>query len=123
MIEVLEIISQAMEEMNINYAYEEWTEKPRYPYFVGDYDEVEPMSEDGQHEYVFTLVGFNRGSRLSLEEVKNQVEAFFTVEGKSYITESGSGVVISYASTSPRPTGNGEIKRIDIILKIKEWRV
>ena len=52
-IEVLGIIDNLLSEAGINYEYLEWTSDMVYPYWVGDYQEVEPLSEDGMCESTF----------------------------------------------------------------------
>lgn len=119
--EVLAFISSQLTEAGINYEYGEWTSDVSYPYFVGEYSESEPMTEDGLHEADFILNGFTKGSWLDLEEAKNKIENVFTFN--TSILANGSGVDVSYSGSLIIPTGNAELKRIQINLKIKEWKV
>lgn len=123
--ETLKLISDAMEEMAIEYGFIEYSGDPIvYPYFVGEYQEFEPMTEDGLHESTFMLTGYSRESWLALEEAKEKITNYFgSVSGKTVITANGSGVAVFYSDAQVIPTGDAELKRIQINLKIKEWKV
>lgn len=123
--EVLTIIKNAMVELGLEYGFCEYSGNPVvYPYFVGEYTETEPFTEDGLQESAFLLTGFSRGSWLALEDAKERIKDYFDpVSGKTVITESGSGVAVFYANGLPVPTADAELKRIQINLTIKEWRV
>lgn len=121
---VLKTIDDAMSEMGINYEYMEWTSAPVYPYFTGEYQEVVSMDEDGQQETQFILNGFARGEGafLALENAKEQIKEYLQ-DGRLVSTEK-SVVAIFYANTLANlPTGDAELKRIQINLTIKEWKV
>lgn len=121
----LKIIKDAMKELGLEYGFGEYSAKPVvYPYFVGEYTETEPFTEDGLQESTFLLTGYSRGSWLALEDAKERIENYFNrVSGKTVITESGSGVAVFYANSLIAPTADAELKRIQINLTIKEWRV
>lgn len=122
--DILKIISDAMDEMHLNYEFMEWSAEPVYPYFVGEYQEVELLSEDGLQECTFILTGFSRTTWLALEEAKSKIENYFNkISGKTVIAESGNAVAIFYATSFPVQTGDAELKRIQINLTIKEWKV
>lgn len=126
--EVLKIIDNAMFFLGIEYGFVEYAGnrhgKVVYPYFVGEYQETEPYTEDGMQEATFLLTGFSRGSWLELEEAKEKIEKHFNkVSGKVGITSSGSAVAIFYAHSLIVPTGDAELKSIQINLSIKEWKV
>jgi len=95
-----------------------------YPYFVGEYQEIEPYTEDGLQETMFMLNGFSRGSWSALEEAKEKIERHYSkVDGNRMITANGTAVVIFYANSLIVPTGDAELKRIQINLRVKEWKV
>lgn len=128
--EALKMISDAMSEMGLSYEFMEWTSEPVYPYFTGEYQEIEASGEDGQQETAFLLNGFARESGegktayLELEEAKETIKAYFpAIGGKKAITDKGSVIAIFYANGLVVPTGNDELKRLQIDLMIKEWRV
>ena len=120
----LQIIASAMSDMGLNYAFGVWNGDPVYPYFVGEYQETPSTTEDGLQESTFVLTGFTRGSWLELEEAKEQIEKHFNrVSGKTVIADSGSAVAVFYAHSLVVPTGDAELKRIEINLDVKEWKV
>ena len=123
--EILKIISDAMASLGLEYGFAEYAGDPVvYPYFVGEYTETESTTEDGLQETTFLLTGFSRETWLALEEAKEKIENYFNrVSGQTVISESGSGVAIFYAHSLIVPTGDAELKRIQINLSIKEWKV
>ena len=121
---VLKIISDAMSELHLNYRFMEWKTKPIYPYFTGEYQESEPTTEDGFQESTFILNGFTRESWEALEDAKESIQNYFNkVSGKTVIAEDGSAVAVFYLTSTVIPTGDAELKRIQINLEIKEWSV
>lgn len=122
---VLKAVSDGMAAIGMNYEYREWTDDPVYPYFVGEYQEFEPMNEDGMQETSFLLTGFTRGSYLELEEAKEKIEKKFNpITGYKVSTDQGSVEAIFYASTLTNiPTGDAELKTLQINLLVKEWKV
>lgn len=121
-IEALNFIGSLMKSLSVPYKFTEWKgDIPEY-YFTGEYQEVESLTkeENGFQETSFILNGFTRGEWLLLEEVKTKIEKALP---KQAMTESGSVVAIFYAQAFPVPTGDAELKRIQINLTIKEWKV
>lgn len=126
--DALKIISDAMESLGLNYAFMEYHVEPDeevpLQYFVGEYQEIEPLYENGLQESSFLLTGFSRGTWLALEEAKEAICNYFNkISGKTVIAKDGSAVAIFYANSLVVPTGNAELKRIQINLDVKEWRV
>lgn len=125
---VLKIISDGMEHLGLEYDLGTHSGdaegKPIYPYFVGEYQEIEPSTEDGLMDGTFMLTGFHRGSWLALEDAKEKIQNYFNkVSGKIVMAHDGSAVAIFYANSFPIRTGDAELKRIQINLTIKEWKV
>jgi hypothetical protein len=122
--QVLKIISDDMATLGLEYDFGTYKKSPVvYPYLVGEYQETEPMTEDGLQETTFLLTGFNRGAWLALEEVIEKIEKYYGSSGKTVTTDSGSGVAIFYAGTLIVPTGDAELTKIQVNLRIKEWKV
>lgn len=123
----LKIISDAMESLGLNYAFGDYkTEKGQYPpiYYVGEYQEIASTKETGEQESQFILTGTTRGTWLALEETKEDIRSYFNkVSGKTVIAKDGSAVAIFYANSFVVPTGDAELKRIQINLDVKEWSV
>ena len=123
--QALKIISDTMNALGLEYGFGEYSGNPVvYPYFVGEYTEVEMFDESGLQESNFLLTGFSRASWLELEDAKERIEKQFNrVSGKIGITEIGSAVVIHYSHALVVPTGDAELKSIQINLNVKEWKV
>lgn len=120
-IEALAYVKKLLNEIGINYEFGEWVGKIVYPYFVGEFHESESQNEDGKQDTLFVLNGFNRGKMLNLLQAKEKIEAFF--KEHRTILPNGNGIVIMYSYGEPIPTGEDELKRIQINLNIKEWKV
>lgn len=120
----LKIIADAMKELGLNYRFMEWKTKPSYPYFTVEYQESEPTTEDGFQEAIFILNGFTRDSWDALEDAKESIQNYFNkVSGKTVMADDGSAVAVFYLTSTVIPTGDAELKRIQINLEIKEWSV
>lgn len=121
----LKIISDAMSALGLEYSFGRYTKKHVvYPYFVGEYQETESVTEDGLQESTFLLTGFSRDTWLTLEDAKERIALYFNrVSGKTVITDNGSAVAVFYAHSLIIPTEDAELKRIQINLNIKEWTV
>lgn len=123
---VLKVISDGMDAMKLEYDFVRFRKDPiPETYFVGEYTETEPLNEDGMQETTFLLTGFSRAeSWLELEDAREQIERYFgKVSGKTVIAEDGSVVAVFYADTQIIPTGDAELKSIQINLHVKEWSV
>lgn len=123
--EVRKIINNAMTSLGLEYSFMRYDKNPVvYPYFVGEVTETESVTEDGLQESTFLLTGFSRGKWLELEEAREKIEKHFNrVSGLTVITDSGSGVAIFYAHSLVVPTGDAELKKVQINLSVKEWKV
>lgn len=119
----LGFIADRLDIAGIPYCFEEWTKEIQYPYFVGEYTELEAGKEDGEKESTFILTGTSRGSWIELEKIKAEIRKIFPDEGITAILEDKTGIAVFYSSAMLIPTGADELKRIQINLKVKEWRV
>jgi hypothetical protein len=122
---LLKVVSDGMTELGLEYEFGEYTKEPIvYPYFVGEYTETEPMTEDGLQETSVLLTGFSRGKWLTLENAKAKIENYFNkVYGKTVMVDDGSAVAVFYGNSLIVPTGDEELKKIQINLQCKEWKV
>lgn len=119
--ETLKYIRDALGKAGINYEFGEWSREIKYPYFTGEYQESPTANEDGCRDTAFILNGFSRGLYLELEKAKETIENTFT--HSATILESGQGLSIEYDGALIIQTNDAELKRIQINLTIKEWRV
>lgn len=117
------LVSEGMTALGLNYAFMEWKDKPVYPYFTGEYKEQPVISEDGLQETDFILNGFTRSGWSDLEAAKKKIENYFYREGRTAIAPSGNAVAVCYNNSFVVPTGDAELKRIEIHLIVKEWKV
>ena len=117
---MLEYISDMMTELQIPYEFECWTaETIEDPYFVGEYNEAESatLEESGYQEITFILTG--TGTKwIELEAAKNKIK---TNLPKSAILKDSSGIAVYYGYSHPVPTGDAQLKRIQINLIIKKY--
>lgn len=121
---LLKVVSDGMAELGLAYEFGEYTTEIVYPYFVGEYTEAEPTTEDGLQETTFMLTGFSRDTWLTLENAKAKIENYFNkVYGKTVMVDDGSAVAVFYGNALIVPTGDEELKKIQINLHCKEWRV
>ena len=111
-----------MDILGIPYEFMEWTSKVQYPYWVGEYTDVATQTEDGYEETEVILTGFHRGEYLDLLEAKDKIKQHFhPICGLSANTDSGV-IIVFYNGSFPIPTGEADLKRIQINLLIKEWK-
>lgn len=121
--EALDVINTAMADMRIEYAFGKYKGK-KDSYYTGEYQEVPTASEDGSEETAFILNGFSRTSLLELEEAKAEIKKkFHPTEGYMVTTPTGSVVAIFYDQSLVIPLEDAELKRLQINLTIKEWKV
>jgi hypothetical protein len=122
---LLKVVSDGMTELGLEYEFGEYTKEPIvYPYFVGEYTETEPTTEDCLQETTFMLYGFSRDKWLTLENAKAKIENYFNkVYGKTVMVDDGSAVAVFYGNSLIVPTGDEELKKIQINLQCKEWKV
>ena len=121
--EKLKFIKEQMDTIAVPYEFGEWTSAVKYPYFVGEVTENPITTEDGLEESTMILTGFHRGdSRLPLEEAKQKIKMHFhPIVGKRAKTDSGS-IAVFFDGAFYIPSGESQLKKIQINLKIKEWK-
>lgn len=123
--ETLKFIDEALTAIGLNYEFHRFKSDVSSinQWWVGEYQEIEPMNEDGQEDSSFILTGTSRGSWYDLEQSKNLIKDLFPVIGGNVATlDNGSVVAIFYETGTPIPTADADLKRIKINLRIKEWK-
>lgn len=119
--ETLKFIADAMAAADIPYDFEEFDGEVTDRYWVGEYQENEPLNESGQEECQFILTG-TANSAAVLEADKQTIKQLFpSVVGNVQKLENGSRIAIFYANAMPIETGNYLHRRMQINLSIKEW--
>ena len=120
--EKLNFIKDQMGKIAVPYEFGEWTSDNKDFYFVGEYTDEPIPSEDGAEESILILSGFCRGKSLALEQAKKKIKKHFpAIEGLRAETDSGA-IAVFFDGAFPVPTGESQLKRIEIHLKIKEWK-
>ena len=121
----LKIINKAMNTLGLEYGFVRYDKKPIvYPYWVGEYQETAPTTESGHSNTTFLLTGFHRGTWEELEQQKESIANYFNkVSGKTVMAEDGSAVAVFYSNSLIVPTGDANLKRIQINLDVHEWSV
>lgn len=118
----LKFINEQMGVIAVPYEFGEWTSPVVYPYFVGEITEEPTMTEDGFEESTLLLTGFHRGKFIDLETVKNRIKNHFPhFYGCRAKTDSGA-IAVFFDGSFYIPTGEADLKKIQINLKIKEWK-
>ena len=122
MTSVLKTIKEELNSIDVPYEFMRWTSAVKYPYFVGEYSETPTDTEDGYEESTMMLTGTTKGLWLELENIKEKIKNHFpNPYGLRKSTGDGT-VVIFYENSFPVDTGESDLKRIQINLKIKKWR-
>ena len=122
---VLSTITKALKtDLGLNYEYGRWESEIAYPYWVGELQETPATSEDGQQESTFILQGHSRSGMLPLENDKEAIEQLFhPISGYIVTADNGNVVAIFYANSQLVKSVDAELKRMDVYLTIKEWKV
>lgn len=119
----LNFISEQMTALEIRYEFGEWTSEIKYPYFVGEITEDPTTTEDGLEESTMILTGFHRGNFIDLATIKNKIKQHFDPNhGLRAVTEEGGSIAVFFDGSFYIPTGEAELKKIQINLKIKQWK-
>jgi hypothetical protein len=119
---VLNIVSTELHGIGVPYEFMQWTSAVEYPYFVGEYSEEPVDTEDGYKSSTILLTGTTKGKWLELEQYRAKIENHFAAVGGLRKSTDNGTVVIFYANSFPVPTGEADLKRIQINLQVKEWR-
>nr|DAG62912.1 MAG TPA: hypothetical protein [Caudoviricetes sp.] len=115
-------IEQELRKISVPYEFGQWTKAVKYPYFVGELGQDNITAEDGVFETAFILNGWNRGKTLDLEVIKEKVIKHFNpIYGLRIPTETGA-LIITYESANYIPQNDSDLKKIEINLKITEWK-
>lgn len=121
---MLKFISEQLNTvLNIPYELNEWTaDDIPDRYFVGEYTETPTGNEDGSFDNTLILTGTTRGAFSVLENDRKAIEKHFHPAcGLCAETKDGAAAVF-YNGAFPVPTGEADLKRIQINLTIKQWK-
>lgn len=119
---VLKVIKDELNGIGIPYEFMRWTDTVDGQYWVGEYTETPSITEDGYEECTLLLTGTTRGSWLELEESKEKIKHRFPAVGGFRTTTEEGALIVFYDNAFPVPTGEAELKRMQINLHIKQWK-
>lgn len=120
--EKLKFINQQMAAIGVPYEFGKWSSAEQYPYSVGEFTEFAVETEDGYEETELLLTIFHRGSYIDLENIKNNIKKHFPAVG-GLCAQTGSGSIAAFFDGSFYvPTNEADLKKLQINLKIKEWK-
>ena len=118
----LKFIKEQMETIAVPYEFGEWTSEVIYPYTVGEITEEPIVNEDGNEESTMILTSFHRGNYIDLETLKGKIKNHFhPICGVRSETDSGS-IAVFFDGSFYVQTGEADLKKIQINLRIKEWK-
>ncbi len=126
--DTLQLISEAMREMGLRYGFMEYVAQAGdalpATYFVGEYQEIEMGDESGEEDTIFILTGFSRENMIRLEQAKEKIKKCFPRNnGRVEKMASGTVAAVFYENSFPVPMENEELKKMQINLQVKEWKV
>lgn len=118
----LKVIKDELNGIGIPYEFMRWTDAVDGQYWVGEYTETPSINEDGYEESTLLLTGTTRGSWMELEESKDKIKHHFPAVGGYRTTTETGALCVFYDNALPVPTGEAELKRMQINLHIKQWK-
>ena len=121
--EKLKFINEQMTAIAVPYEFGIWSSAVTYPYSVGEITEEPTMTEEGLEESTLLLTIFHRGSLIEMETIKEKIKRHFSpIYGLRGETDGGSTIIVFFDGSFYIPTGEADLKKMQINLKIKEWK-
>lgn len=118
----LKFINEQMGVIAVPYEFGEWASPVVYPYGVGEITEDPITTEDGAEQSTLLLTYFTRGKMIDLLEIKEKIKKHFNpIFGLRGETDSGA-IAVFYDGFFNIPSEEADLKRVQINLKIKEWK-
>ena len=119
----LGILTDELKIINIPYAFMRWTSNTvPNRYWIGEYMETTTDTEDGYEEGTLILTGTTKELWGVLMEDRVKIKDHFPSIGGLRMSTGGGTVVIFYENSTPVPTEDANLKRIQVNLKIKAWK-
>ena len=75
--ETLSYINTILKESGLHYSFVRWNGELVFPYWIGEYSEVDSIYEDGMVESDFILTGTTEESWFTLQQEKEKIEKLF----------------------------------------------
>lgn len=120
----LEYLTNQFADIGLPYHFLERPVNGENLYFVGEITENPTETEDGAEESTMLLTGYFRGQggAAVLSEYKNRIKQHFPANF-GHRGRTGEGAIcIFYDGSFFLPSVESELKRIQINIKIKEWK-
>lgn len=116
-------ISDQLEKIGVPFQFLEWSAPVKYPYYVGEITEEPTETADGFERSTMLVTGYYRGSAAALEADKEKIKKHFHPNiGLHGQTDNGR-IVVFFDGAFYIPSGEAGLKKIQINLLIKEWKV
>lgn len=118
----LGVVNTELHSIGVPYEFMRWTSTDTDIYWVGSYGESPTDTEDGYEEGTVILTGTTKNLWSVLMEHRAKIKDHFpNIGGLRIPTDTGT-VVIFYDNSIPVPTGDANLKRIQVNLRIKMWK-
>lgn len=118
----LGIAKDELKKIDVPYKFMRWTSTDTDIYWVGEYSEIPTDTEDGYEEGTLMLTGTTKDLWAVLMQHRAKIKDHFPkIGGLRTHTDNGT-VVIFYDQSIPVPTGDENLKRIQVNLHIKMWK-
>lgn len=120
--EKLGYINKQMNILSVPYEFGQWNSTVSYPYFVGEITEEPITTEDGFEQSTLLITGFHRGTYQELLEINEKIKRHFDPNNGLRGSIDSGAIVVFWDGSFFIPTGDATLKKIQINLKIKEWK-
>lgn len=120
---ILGIATKELNDIGIPYEFMRWTDSvvPE-TYWIGEYTETATLTEDGYEEGTLLVTGTTQGSWIKmLQDTAKIKDHFPSICGLRTSTDNGT-VVIFYDNCIPVQTGQANLKRMQVNLRVKAWK-
>lgn len=118
----LGIVYNELKAIDVPYEFMRWTSSVEDRYWVGEFVETPTDTEDGYEEGTLMLTGTTKSSWAVLMQDRATIKEHFPSIGGLRKTADNGTVVFFYENSTPIPTGDADLKRIQIDLRIKMWK-
>lgn len=107
----------------IPYEFMEWTDdKIPSQYWVGELSDSTPNTEDGKETYTLLLTGTTRAKWLDLINTVDAIKGHFPPVYGLRVDKGNFTIVVNYSNAFPVPTGEADLKRMQVNLEITTWK-
>ena len=115
--DLLNVISECMSELEINYDYIELKNQLSYPYVIGEYFESNYVKETNGSEGEFLLTIWDRNlSSINIIELNQKIKQKF---GDLRVIKNGTAIHLSYANSLPELQDIEDLKKQEIRIDVK----